>query len=167
MDESYLKNNSSMKTPRHFNRQVKNISNKINFTSDAELISIDETNSNIDSKSSLLTRKQRIKEYLTFAPKKKTATDYLLEDIKNGGLDCLDTTIDNDKKPVKVKTLWTRTSLMEEALENSSFLQTEITSPKNNLPIEIINKVSTMAVTPGNIIGKSNDIININIFVNS
>lgn len=167
MDKSYLKNNSSMKKPRRFNRQVVNTSNKINSTSDAKLISIDEKKSNTDSKSILPTRKQRIKEYLTFASEKNTATTTLLQDIQNGGLNNLESTVNDDKKPVKVKSRWTRTSLMEEALENSSFIQTEITSPKNNLSHEIINEVSTIAVTPVNIVDKSNDTMNMNKFVNN
>lgn len=165
MDESYLANNSSMKKPRRFSRQVEKTSNKINSTSDAELVSIDDI-SNTDAKSSLLTRKQRIKEYLTFVSENNTAPTKLLQDIHNDELTNFVSTIDDYNKPVKVKSLWTRTSQMEEALENSSFLQTEITSPKNNLSTDIINEASTMAIPPVNIINKSNNTMN-NISVNN
>lgn len=153
MDESYFENNSLIKKLRCFNRQVENTSN----TSGAELISIDEIN-NTDTKSSLLTRKHGIKEYLTtLVSEKNTASTKLFQDIHNGELINFVSTIDDYKKPVKVKSRWMLTSQMEEALENSSFLQTEITSTKNNSSCEIINEVSTKAVGPVNILDMFND----------
>uniref|UniRef100_A0A2S2NNW2 [histone H3]-lysine(36) N-trimethyltransferase n=1 Tax=Schizaphis graminum TaxID=13262 RepID=A0A2S2NNW2_SCHGA len=148
MDESYTENNSLM---RQFNKQVEKPSNKRNLSSDLKLL--DENHSNIDLKSNLPTRKQRLKEYLTTThiPDKNINSTYKLHNFSGVKLINFVPKIDDYNKPVKVKSQWTRTSQLELALENSASLQTNNTQPVNNLSkYEKLNEVFTMAVSPTN-----------------
>jgi len=130
----------------HSNKQVEKPSNKINSSSDIELI--DENQSIIDSKSSLPTRKQRLIDYLTttHTPDKIINSNYKLHKFSTVNLINFVPKIDDYNKPVKVKSQWTRTSQMELALENSTNK-----NPVNNLSKSgKINEIFTMDLLPSN-----------------
>jgi len=157
MDEFCTENNSLM-------RQFETSSNKRNLSSGLELV--DENHSNIDLKSSLPTRKQRLKEYLTTThiPDKNINSTNKLHNFSTVNLINFVPKIDDYNKPVKVKSQWTRTSQMELALENSESLQTNNIQSVNNLSkYEKVNEVFTMAVSPTNgVINQINECTNTN-----
>ncbi|XP_025196702.1 uncharacterized protein LOC112595635 [Melanaphis sacchari] len=161
MDESCTENNSLM---RKFNKQVEKPSNNRNLSFSLELV--DENHSSIDLKSSLPTRKQRLKEYLTTThiPDKNINLTYKLHNFSNVNLINFVPKIDDYNKPVKVKSQWTRTSQMELALENSTSRQTNNTQPITNLSkYEKLNDEFTMAVSSTNgVINQINENTNTN-----
>lgn len=157
MDESYTENNNSTRKSKCLNEQVENPSNK--KTTCEKISSPDKLDSNSDATSSLPTRKQRLKEYLstTYDPQRDlTSTDEVFEyPVVHPIIHLIDITprlLDN-KTPVKVKSRWTRSSQMEFAQGNSVSLQAKNTLLVKNLSqqSEITNE---MAVTPANGINK-------------
>lgn len=161
MDESYTGNNNSTRKSKCLNEQVENLPNN-KTTCSVEISSLDDFNSNSDVKSSLPTRKQRLKEYLTTTHDSEIditsaneVFEFPVDPIVHPIIHLIDIApklLDN-KKPVKVKSRWTRSSQMELAQENSIPLQTKNTLTVNNLAqsSEIINEI---AVTPVNGINK-------------
>lgn len=161
MDESYTGNNYSTRKSKCLNELVENPSNKITTYSE-EISSLDGLDSNPDSKSSLPTRKQRLKEYLTTThdPQKDVTStnekfEFPIDPIVHPIIHLIDINprLLDKEKPVKVKSRWTRSSQMELAQENSVPLQSKNSLLVNNLsqPLEIIKE---MAVTPINGIKK-------------
>ncbi|CAI6357293.1 unnamed protein product [Macrosiphum euphorbiae] len=131
----------------HSNKQVEKPSNKRNSSSDIELI--DENHSIIDSKSSLLTRKQRLIDYLTttHTPDNNITSNNKLHNFSTVNLINFVPKIDDYNKPVKVKSQWTRTSQLELAETSTN----KNTQPINNLSkSEKINEIYTMDVSPAN-----------------
>lgn len=161
MDESCTGNNNSTQKSKCLNEQVENPSNK-KTTCSEEISSLDELDSNSDVKLSLPTRKQRLKEYLTTTHDPQTdltSTNEVFEfpedSIVHPIIHLLDITprlLDN-KKPVKVKSRWTRSSQIEFAQENPVPLQTKNTTVVKNLS-QPSEKINEMAVTPVNGINK-------------
>lgn len=148
MDGCNTENNSLSKKLKCSSKQVEKLSNKIN--SSIELLSIDENNLNTEDKLNLPTKNQRLKEYLITNSSNENLLSGQSPELSINLIDIVSKNNDY-KKPVKVKSRWTRTSQMELALENYSSLQTKKKNPSIiNLAQspDTLNTVLDMAVTP-------------------
>lgn len=146
MDESDTENNSIVIKSTCSIKEIEKLPNKLNSSDDTKLISKDKNKFNAEVKTSLPTKKQRLKEYLrvkastadnniifTHQSKCSSPVNLINFESKNNSID----------KPVKVKSRWTRSSQMEMelVLENSASHLTE-----NNIA-QSSEETDNMAVT--------------------
>lgn len=150
MDKSFTIINSLLGKPRYSNKEVENLSNKTNLSSEVISVSIDKECFNIETKLCLPSKKQRLKEYLTtsYIFDENIISSYQLYDVPRVHLFNLVPKIDDYKKTVKVKSRWTHISQMELTEENVVSQNMNLSSVNNlSKSSDIINQVLTMAVT--------------------